>query len=161
PLSRRRCIYHTGTIVRIDICENVFSQIFSLHFERRPAKDIIHDCQLKGKSSMPRLLKSLIGLLLLIVLPACAGSTFSGPTATAVISNTPESTLQNRFGIVPLEPVRDSGVAGTFTALDNGDGTTTINIQLDKTADFNPWGIYTTGDCVNGVPENTRPIFTL
>ena len=104
---------------------------------------------------MPRLLKSLIGLLLLIVLPACAGSNFSEP------SNTPESTLQNRFGIVPLEPVRDSGVAGTFTALDNGDGTATINIQLDKTADFNPWGIYATGDCVNGVPENTRPIFTL
>src|SRR5687768_9055895 len=110
---------------------------------------------------MPRLLKPVISLLLLIVLAACAGSTLSGPTATAQISNTLESALQNRFGTVPLEPVRDSGVVGTFTALDNGDGTTTLNIQLDQTAELYPWGIYTTGDCVSGVPENTRPIFTL
>ena len=110
---------------------------------------------------MPRLLKPVISLLFLIVLSACAGSTFSEPTSTAEISNTPESALQNRFGTVPLEPVQSSGVAGTFTALDNGDGTTTLNIQLDQAAEFNPWGIYATGDCVSGVPENTRPIFTL
>jgi len=119
---------------------------------------------------MPRLLKSLISLLLIFVLPACAGpngsksaSTLVPPTSseTTVISNTAESALQNRFGAIRLEPVQDSGVAGTFTAQDNGDGTTTLNIQLDQTAEFNPWGIYATGDCVNGVPENTRPIFTL
>ena len=110
---------------------------------------------------MPRLLKPVISLLLLIVLAACAGSTLSGPIATADVPNTSESVLQNRFGTVPLEPVQNSGVAGTFTAHDNGDGTTTLNIQLDQTAELYPWGIYTTGDCVSGVPENTRPIFTL
>jgi dipeptidyl aminopeptidase/acylaminoacyl peptidase len=110
---------------------------------------------------MPRLLKPVISLLLLIVLAACAGSTLSGPIATADVPNTSERALQNRFGTVPLEPVQDSGVAGTFTAHDNGDGTTTLNIQLDQTAELYPWGIYTTGDCVSGVPENTRPIFTL
>ena len=110
---------------------------------------------------MPRLLKPVISLLLLIVLAACAGSTLSGPTATTVVSNAQESMPQNRFGTVSLEPVRDSGVAGTFTALDNGDGTTTLNIQLNQTTELYPWGIYTTGDCVSGVPENTRPIFTL
>jgi len=110
---------------------------------------------------MPRLLKPVINLLLLIALAACAGSALSGPTATAEISNTPEGALQSRFGTVPLEPVQSSGVAGMFTAHDNGDGTTTLNIQLDQTAELYPWGIYTTGDCVSGVPENTRPIFTL
>ncbi|MEO7839435.1 MAG: hypothetical protein ABIU06_08805, partial [Anaerolineales bacterium] len=94
---------------------------------------------------MPRLLTSLISLLLVFVLPACAGPNTARPTstplpaqssATAVVSGAPGGALQNRFGTVPLEPVRDSGVAGTFTALDNGDGTTTINIQLDQTAEF-------------------------
>ena len=116
---------------------------------------------------MSRLLTSLVGLLLVFVFAACNGPNLTSTpvlpinSATAVASNTPSSALQNRFGIIKLEPFQNSGVSGTFTARNNGDGTTTLNIRLDHTADFNPWGIFATGDCQNGVPENTRPIFTL
>lgn len=116
---------------------------------------------------MRRLLTSLVRLLLVFVSTACTGLT-PAPTpalpagsATAVVPNTPGSALQNRFGTFQLEPFQSSGIAGTFTARDNVDETTTLNIRLDHRADFNPWGIYATGDCVSGVPENTRPIFTL
>src|SRR6185503_11936615 len=116
---------------------------------------------------MSRLLSSLVGLLLVFVFTACIGpklaSTPALPTssATAVASNTLASTFQNRFGTIQLEPFQNSGLGGTFTARDNGDGATTLNIRLDHTADFNPWGIFATGDCQSGVPENTRPIFNL
>ena len=116
---------------------------------------------------MPRLLTTLISLLLVFGFTACTGlklaSTPVLPTSspTARASNTLASTFQNRFGTIQLEPFQNSGLGGTFTARDNGDGTNTLNIRLDHTADFNPWGIFATGDCQSGVPENTRPIFTL
>jgi len=116
---------------------------------------------------MSRLLTSLVGLLLVFVFTACTGPKLTSTpvlpisSATALASNTPSSVLQNRFGIIKFEPFQNSDVSGTFTARDNGDGTTTLNIRLDHTTGFNPWGIYATGDCVSGVPENTRPIFTL
>jgi len=66
-----------------------------------------------------------------------------------------------RFGITSIEARGSSGISGTLTAKDNGNGTTTLSINLDQAADFNPWGIYATGNCQNGVPENTRPVFSL
>ena len=96
---------------------------------------------------MPRLLTTLISLLLVFGFTACTGlklaSTPVLPTSspTARPSNTLASTFQNRFGTIQLEPFQNSGLGGTFTAHDNGDGTTTLNIRLDHTADFNPWGI--------------------
>ena len=82
---------------------------------------------------MPRLLKPVISLLLLIVLSACVSANETKPASTpgiptssetVMVSNTPESSLQNRFGTITLEPVNDSGVTGTFTSQDNGDGPT-------------------------------------
>ncbi len=117
---------------------------------------------------MSRLLTSCVGLLLLVfVFTACTGlkptstPVLQTSSPTAVASNTAGSAFQNRFGAIQLESFQNAGVSGTFTARDNGDGTTTLNIRLDHTADFNPWGIYAIGDCQSGVPENTRPIFTL
>ena len=107
--------------------------------------------------------KSNRGLLLLIVmLGACTApmETISGtPTPFVTIPTTATST--SRYGTISIGEVQASGVAGTFTAKDNGDGSTLLSIQLQQAGDFNPWGIYNTGDCVNGVPENTRPVFSL
>jgi hypothetical protein len=66
-----------------------------------------------------------------------------------------------RFGTTSIEARGSSGIRGMLTAKDNGNGTTTLSINLDRAGEFNPWGIYATGDCQNGVPENTRPVFSL
>ena len=66
-----------------------------------------------------------------------------------------------RQGSVKVEAVNNSGISGTFTARDNGDGTTLLEIKLDNASDFNPWGIYTLVDCASGVPLDQRPIFEL
>jgi len=66
-----------------------------------------------------------------------------------------------RHGSVKVEAVNNSGISGTFTARDNGDGTTLLEIKLDNASDFNPWGIYTLIDCASGVPLDQRPIFEL
>ena len=107
--------------------------------------------------------KSNRGLLLLIVmLGACAApmETISGTPTPLVTTPTsaPQPADMERSRSMRLQ---DSGVAGTFTAKDNGDGSTLLSIQLHQASDLNPWGIYNTGDCVNGVPENTRPVFSL
>jgi len=62
---------------------------------------------------------------------------------------------------VIVEAVNNSGIRGTFTARDIGDGTTLLEIKLDNASDFNPWGIYTLIDCAGGVPLDQRPIFEL
>ena len=82
------------------------------------------------------------------------------PTTTSVAtSHMPSASA--RYGSVNVEPVNNSGLRGTFTARDNGDGTTLLEIKLEHGGDFNPWGIYTLTDCANGVPLNQRPIFEL
>ena len=88
------------------------------------------------------------------MLPAQATSM---PTAT--LSAT--SSSQGRFGTIHLQTIQTSGVGGTFTARDNGDGTTTLDVQLDRADAFNPWGIFALSDCHDGVAVNQRPVFTL
>lgn len=66
-----------------------------------------------------------------------------------------------RYGTFNIESVQSSNVAGVLTATDNGDGSTLLSVQINQAADFYPWGIYSTGDCANGVPIDTRPIFSL
>ncbi len=90
------------------------------------------------------------------ILNACVSS--MPATAPPVETTNPPT---SRFGITSIEAIESSGIRGTLMAQDNGDGTTTLSIELDHAGDFNPWGIYATGDCQNGVPENTRPIFSL
>ena len=105
----------------------------------------------------------LITIFLLLVLAACTTSTptkisisvASPATATVSVPST------SRYGVINIPSVHSSGVTGTFTANDNGDGSTSVSIQITPAADLNPWGIFNMGDCVSGVPENTRPIFTL
>ena len=82
----------------------------------------------------------------------------ASPTA---ISSASSVSVQARFGTIKLESVQSSGVSGTFTARDNGDGTSLLNIQLDGASDSNPWGIFALGNCNTPVPENQRPIFDL
>jgi WD40 repeat protein len=82
------------------------------------------------------------------------------PTTTSVAtSHMPSASA--RYGSVNVEAVNNSGLHGTFTARDNGDGTTLLEIKLEHGGDFNPWGIYTLTDCANGVPLDQRPIFEL
>jgi Tol biopolymer transport system component len=90
------------------------------------------------------------------ILNACA------PSLTETLSPVQTSKPPvGRFGNTRIEAVNTSGISGSFAAHDNGDGTTTLSIQLDHAGDFNPWGIFATGDCQNGVPDNTRPVFSL
>ena len=98
--------------------------------------------------------------MLLSVFSACTNRE-PAPTKQTAASSATSINFQNRFGTIQLESFQNSSVGGTFTARDNNDGTTTLNIQLDHDADFNPWGIFSSGDCQSGVAENTRPIFTL
>ncbi len=107
---------------------------------------------------MDRIIKLPFGLIgLAFALAACA------PQAPITISPsaTPNINSNSRFGTTKIEAVGSSGVSGTFMAKDNGDGTTQVIVQLDHAGDFNPWGIFATGDCQNGVPVDTRPIFSL
>jgi hypothetical protein len=90
------------------------------------------------------------------ILSACAPADSPAPTPPTNTAN-----ARDRFGTTKVAAVRSSGISGTFTAKDNGNGTTTLSIRLDRAEDFNPWGLFSTGDCQNGVPENTRPIFSL
>ena len=80
------------------------------------------------------------------------------PTTTSVATSHNPSV---RYGSVNVEAVNNSGLHGAFTARDNGDGTTLLEIKLEPAGDFNPWGIYTLTDCANGVPLDQRPIFEL
>jgi WD40 repeat protein len=107
--------------------------------------------------------KRKLGLLLLIMLlGACAAPAKTiSITPTSIVTTPTIATLTSRYGPIVIDEVHSSGVTGTFKAKDNGDGSTALSIQLNQAADFNPWGIYNTGDCVNGVPENTRPVFSL
>ena len=103
----------------------------------------------------------ILSLLLFLTISACSADNSTPVRQIATATATKTASSPSRFGVVPLEPYQNSGISGTFTARDNQDGTTTLTIQLDQAADFNPWGIFSTGDCQGGVPENTRPIFTL
>jgi Tol biopolymer transport system component len=98
---------------------------------------------------------TILFLFLTLILNACIPSM---ATTSVSATSTPRS---NRFGTTKIEAVGSSGVEGTFVAQDNDDGTTTVSIQLSNADHFNPWGIYATGNCQNGVPENTRPVFSL
>src|SRR5437879_1636607 len=112
-------------------------------------------------------------LFVLLTLTACspvrqtaAPTTTSQPAATP--RGLPPTTLvaassapPTRHGPVKVEAVNNSGVSGTFTARDNGDGTTLLEIKLDNAGDFNPWGIYALADCASGVLLDQRPIFEL
>jgi len=100
-------------------------------------------------------------LYLIIILAACSTTTPTLSSTTPAASATTSVNPTSRYGTISIEPVHSSGVSGIFTAKDNGDGSTSLNIELNPVEAFNPWGIYNTGDCTDGVPENTRPIFTL
>jgi len=91
-----------------------------------------------------------------LILKACVSSV---PATVPPVKTT--NSPPGRFGVTSIEAVEASGVSGTLTAQDNGNGTTTLSIELEHAGNFNPWGIYATGDCQNGVPENTRPVFSL
>jgi len=106
----------------------------------------------------------LILFFLILVLVACTSPTLTDTipsTSTVTIPATVNGNQSHRYGTIQIEAVQASGVSGTFTAKENDDGSTSLRIQLDAAADFNPWGIYNTGDCTRGVPENTRPIFSM
>jgi len=110
---------------------------------------------------MSRVSTLILGLMLLCMIGACTDIKSPSIQPINTMSATSAALPPSRFGIISLEPYQSSGISGTFTARDNGDGTTTLTIRLDQVADFNPWGIFSVGDCQSGVPENTRPIFTL
>ena len=110
---------------------------------------------------MSRVSTLIPGLMLLCVISACTNIKPTSVSQIAAASATSTASPQSRFGTIPLEPYQSSGISGTFTARDNGDGTTALTVHLNQAADFNPWGLFSIGDCQNGVPENTRPIFTL
>jgi len=103
----------------------------------------------------------ILQLLFCLIISACSADNSTPVKQIATASATNTASPPSRFGVIQLEPYQNSGISGTFTARANNDGTTTLIIQLDQAADFNPWGIFSTGDCQGGVPENTRPIFTL
>ncbi len=63
-----------------------------------------------------------------------ATSTLLTTTITVAASNIPSA----RYEPVKVEAVNNSGLSGRFTARDNGDGTTMLEIKLDKASDFNP-----------------------
>ena len=100
-------------------------------------------------------------LLFFLIISACSADNSPPVKQIATASATNTASPSSRFGVVQLKPYQNSGISGTFTARDNQDGTTTLTIHLDQATGFNPWGIFSIGDCQSGVPENTRPIFTL
>ena len=74
---------------------------------------------------MNRIIKLTVGLIdLAFALAAC--------TPQTPITISPSVTLDvkshTRFGTTKIESVGSSGVSGTFTAKDNGDGTTQVKI---------------------------------
>src|ERR1051326_1147570 len=91
--------------------------------------------------------------LISLVLSACVPS-MTKISAPAIQTSNPQG---NRFGTTKIEAVGSSDIQGTFTAQDNGDGTTTLHIQLDHAEAFNPWGLYAIGSCEKGVQQKTRP----
>jgi hypothetical protein len=99
--------------------------------------------------------------LMFWTISACTANASIPVKQIATTSATNTASPSSRFGVIQLEPYQSSGVGGTFTAHDNNDGTTTLTVHLDHVADLNPWGIFSIGNCQNGVPEDTRPIFTL
>ena len=99
----------------------------------------------------------------LVVIVACtdtAPATSIQPTS-AVIGTITSLELISRYGTFSVPSVNSSGVTGTFTAKDNGDGSTSLSIEITPSEKLNPWGIFNVGDCIHGAPMNTRPIFTL
>src|SRR5215213_3526385 len=97
--------------------------------------------ELFKRGCMNRFLKlTTILLLITFVLIACVPS-----LATQSFPATTSTPAPNRFATTKIESVGSSGVEGTFVARDNGDGTTTLGIQLSNAGDFNPWGIFATG----------------
>lgn len=128
--------------------------------------------QLERKSPMTHLLSRLPGMLLLAsMFTAC---TSVRPTPAPVLPITIPTSLTptreqaptlsatgTRFGTIQLEPVQNSGISGTITARDNGNGTTTLDVRLGQAAEFNPWGIYALADCQNGLAVDQKPIFML
>ena len=118
-------------------------------------------------------LSSWWGTLFLLMLASCspirqtaAPPTKSEPAAAPTLLPTTTSVSESdiplaRYGSVRVKAVNNSGISGTFTARDNGDGTTLLEIKLDHASDFSPWGIYTLIDCMSGVPLDQRPIFEL
>ena len=97
--------------------------------------------------------------------PAPAATNTAGPAATHTAPTPTASAAhvaaQARYGTIPLEPVQNSGVSGSLTAKDNGDGTTLLSVRLDGGSDLNPWGLYTLADCKTPVPDNARPLLFL
>jgi len=101
-----------------------------------------------------------------LILAACR---LPAPTITSVTptsQETPAAVTENaitpsRYGTMDIPSVQSSGVTGVFTAKDNGDGSTSLSIQLNQAAELNPWDIYNVGDCLSGVPMNTQPVFFL
>ena len=118
-------------------------------------------------------LSSCWGTLFLLMLASCspiqqtaAFPTKSEPAATPALLPTTTAVAGSRipsarYGLVKVEASNNSSISGTFTAQDNGDGTTLLEIKLDNASDFNPWGIYTLIDCASGVRLDQRPIFEL
>jgi Tol biopolymer transport system component len=113
------------------------------------------------------------GTVLLLIVASCspvrqstASPTKSELAATPTLLPTTTTIAENnipsgRYESVNVESMNNSGISGTFTARENGDGTTLLKIKLDNGGDLNPWGIYTSIDCASGVPVNRRPIFDL
>jgi len=104
-----------------------------------------------------RLNRRLILSLILFVVSGCAAP----KSAETQVSSTATSNPISRYGTFDIKSIGSSNINGVLTATDNGDGSTLLSVQLNEAAEFHPWGIYNTGDCVNGVPIDTRPIFTL
>ncbi len=107
------------------------------------------------------LLRSFAWELLFVLLITSACSPIPQSVVPTKLSMTPTNVAVARYGPVKVESVNNSGISGTFTARDNGDGTTLLEIKLDNASDFNPWGIYASIDCANGVPLDLKPIFEL
>lgn len=91
------------------------------------------------------------------ILRAAAMTPHTSPhgTPTILTPTTP------RDGKVAIKEVNDSGMSGTFTATDHGDGTITLLIELEHAHDIHPWGIYSLSGCDSPVPVDQKPIFSL
>ena len=102
-------------------------------------------------------------LFLLLTTSACLppSSTKTAVPSTPVVLMATSLLSTSRYGTVELPAVHSSGVTATFTAKENGDGSTSLRVQVRPADPLNPWGIYNVGDCVNGIPVNTLPIVLL
>ncbi len=101
---------------------------------------------------------------LLLTIAACRTSTPTSiiiPATPVVIATLTRVVSTSRYGTITVPSVHSSGVTGILTTKDNGNGSTSLSIQLTPPSHLNPWGIYNIGDCASGVPINTRPIFSL